>query len=86
MIFQYMQEVSNSFYNFAWQYSASVQNNANTMAVEDIITKYKNLPAVMQLPPLQNRDSIAIRNLSFTYKDAHKRSHTLRDVNMNIRK
>ena len=86
MIFQYMQEVSNSFYNFAWQYSASVQNNANTMAVEDIIAKYKDLPAVMQLPPLKDRTDIRIENLSFTYKDAHKRSHTLHDVSMSIRK
>lgn len=84
MIFQYMQELSNTFYNFAWQYSGAVQANANTKAVEDIIAEYKKIPAVLHLPPLQNRKIIAIHGLNFTYKDSHKRLHTIDSLDMTL--
>ncbi|MBP6911459.1 ABC transporter ATP-binding protein/permease [Patescibacteria group bacterium] len=84
MIIQYMQQVSDMFYNVAWQYSASVQNYTNTLAVEDIISKYKSLPETLRLPPLKNRKTIAINELSFTYKDAHKRSHTLQNIDLTL--
>lgn len=61
MIFQYMQEVSMSFYNFAWQYSAVVQSNANVQAAQDIIDEYTHLPKAYSLPALRNRKQIAIR-------------------------
>lgn len=79
-----MQEVSNSFYNFAWQYSAVVQSHANVQAAEDIIQEYVSLPAVNTLAPLKNRKNIAIRGLKFTYKDSHKRSHTLEHIDMTL--
>lgn len=84
MIFQYMQEVENAFYEFAWQYAVTVQNNVNVMAVDDIIQEYEHLPEAYQLPPLKNRKTIAIKGLHFTYKDAHKRSHTLHDIDLTL--
>lgn len=79
-----MKDVTQQFYDFAWQYSEVVQCNAYTLAVEDIINEYKNLPAAYNLPPLKNRKTIVINGLHFTYRDAHKRSHTLHDIDLTL--
>ena len=69
MIYQYVERVSNSFYNVTWSYSQITQSSANILAVEDIIKDYQLLWKQKDIININNRKSIVIKNLFFNYKE-----------------
>ncbi len=84
MIIQYIQRMIGNFYNFIWEYSNIVPMRTAIEGVGIIENAYLELPSTYSLPPLRNWRELSISELQFTYKDAHKRSHTLADVSMSI--
>ena len=83
MIYQYVERVSNSFYNVTSSYSQIVQAASNTAAVQNIIDDYKQLPPQPHHTQLHHWDTIEINHLSFHYTD-HK--NTLSDISLRITK
>lgn len=83
MIYQYVERVSNSFYNVTSSYSQIVQAASNTAAVQNIIDDYKQLPPQPHHTQLHHWNTIEIKHLSFHYTD-HK--NTLSDISLRITK
>lgn len=55
MLFQYIMRMSDSFYNFAWQYSQVVQNRINAQTVDHIIASYNEIVKKRHLPSSRHR-------------------------------
>lgn len=68
MIYQYIERVSNSFYNMTSTYSTVVQASANTAAVQDILDTYHTLESKPHLT-IADWQQCQIQHLSFSYDE-----------------
>ena len=84
MLFQYIMRMSDSFYNFAWQYSQVVQNRINAQTVDHIVASYNELVKKHNVPHFRNRSHIDIAHLSFSYRQDGKAKEVLNDISMHI--
>lgn len=82
MMFQYIQRMSDSLYNFAWQYSMIVQNKVNIQAVDSILSAYDEITQKHHVSEFSTWSRIDIQNLSFSYQN--KSEKTLSTVLKNI--
>lgn len=82
MIYQYVQRLSGSFYNFAWLYSQLVTNKTDFQTVEHIIEAYQDTHKKEDEQALGLRNHIAIRDLHFSYS---KNKEVLNTINLDIR-
>lgn len=72
MLYQYIQRLSGSFYNFARQYSEVVRRKNDFETVEHIISHYESLDQQWWEKLLHHWDQININNLQFKYQNTNK--------------
>ncbi len=84
MLFQYIMRMSDSFYNFAWQYSQVVQNRINAQTVDHIIASYNEIVKKRHLPSHRSRWQIDISHLSFSYSQDGKPKQVLKEIALKI--
>ena len=82
MLYEYLQKIGNSFYTFAWKYSATIQNYADLKATDEILAAAPAERLGAGLPAGWKR--IDIDHLRFSYEDEDKRRHHLDDISMTL--
>lgn len=71
MLYDYLQKIGNSFYTFAWKYSATIQQYADLRATQEIQEALPAERGSAHLPA--GWRSITVRNLCFSYEDHEER-------------
>jgi len=87
VLYQYLNNIGNAFYTFAWKYGDTVRQNAAIVAAEVIEEEYKKLYLEKKYTLPQHWKTIQIKNLNFTYKNednAKTEMHTLSDVSLSF--
>lgn len=87
ILYQYLNQIGEAFYTFAWKYSDTVRQNAAVTAAEIIHDEYKklHLEKKYSLPP--DWEAVQIKNLFFSYKEndnEKSRTQAIDDVSMSI--
>ena len=80
MLYDYLQKIGNSFYTFAWKYSATIQQYADLRAPQEILDAVPAERSASCLPGGWKR--IAIQHLRFSYEDAEERRHHIDDLSL----
>mgnify|MGYP000889899256 FL=1 len=85
MLYDYLQKIGGSFYNFGWKYSMTVEQYADLLSAEDILSaepasRYSGLRL-----PAEWR-SIDVSHLHFTYQDEEHRTHHLKNLSFTLQK
>ena len=87
ILYQYLNQIGQAFYSFAWKYSDTVSQNAAIVAAEKISEEYAKLHQenVSALPA--DWKVLQIKKLFFTYKGedtVKQKNHTLKDISLCI--
>ncbi|MBD3299909.1 MAG: ATP-binding cassette domain-containing protein [Candidatus Moranbacteria bacterium] len=71
-LFQYLEKISHTFFNFAWQYTEMVERNSAMISAEGINKEYDKLERIKRKPLKKDWQKIEIKNLFFEYEDEQK--------------
>lgn len=83
-LFAYMDRVGSKFYEFAWKYSQTVEQDASVKSAENIFNDYGKFGFKSSAKPPRNWKKIEIRNLHFTYLDEKKTKHQIENISLDI--
>ncbi len=79
MLYDYLQKIGNSFYTFAWKYSGTIEQYADLRAADGILKADRSEQnASLCLPTHWKK--VQITGLKFSYEDAEKKRHHLKDI------
>jgi len=88
VLYQYLQNVGGTFYNFAWQYGEMVRLNTAMEAAEIINEAFGNVGKKKKFDLPKKWETLLIKNLSFVYEDAEseqkKRESHIENVSLKI--
>lgn len=87
VLYQYLSQIGESFYTFAWKYSETVRQNAAVVAAEIIHDEYKKLNLEKKYSLPADWKTIQIKKLFFYYKDhesGKNETQALNDVSLCI--
>ena len=85
VLFQYLSNIGQAFYTFAWKYSETVRQNAAIVAAETIQVEYEKLHLEKKYGLPQDWKVVQIKKLFFAYKeniDGKNKKYTLADVSV----
>ncbi|EKD63781.1 MAG: hypothetical protein ACD_51C00201G0003 [uncultured bacterium] len=83
-LFAYMDRVGSRFYEFAWKYSQTVEQNASVKSAENIFSDYAKYGFKSSAKAPKNWKKIEVRGMHFTYLDEKRKKHQIEDVNLEI--
>ena len=85
-LYAYLERISSSFYNFAWQYGEIIEQASAVQASQNITTDFKShyKPTSFKLP--SGWHAISIKNLHFTYLDEEKHRHHVDNLNLTLKR
>jgi ABC-type multidrug transport system fused ATPase/permease subunit len=81
ILFQYLSNIGQAFYTFAWKYSETVRQNAAIVAAEVIQTEYAKLHLEKKYELPENWKVTQIKKLFFAYKEYIKTKNTKYTLN-----
>ena len=87
ILYQYLNQIGEAFYTFAWKYSDTVRQNAAVVAAEIIHDEYKKLHLEKKYSLPSNWKVIQIKKLFFNYKsqdNGKNETQALNDVSLSI--
>ena len=74
ILYDYLNKIGDTFYNFAWKYGEIVRQDTALRAAEIITEDYNKLPPAKKYSLPENWRIIKIKNLNFRYRGVPKKS------------
>ncbi|MBD3244849.1 MAG: ATP-binding cassette domain-containing protein [Candidatus Moranbacteria bacterium] len=91
-LFQYLEKISRTFFNFAWQYTEMVERNSALVSAEVINKEYAKTEKIKRKPLRKNWEKIEIKDLFFRYEqDGQDKkqvdfSKTLKNISLDLKR
>ncbi|MDP1814559.1 MAG: ABC transporter ATP-binding protein [Leadbetterella sp.] len=85
ILYQYLSNIGQAFYTFAWKYSETVRQNAAIVAAESIQEEYAKLHLETKYSLPKDWKVVQIKKLFFAYKEdiiGNSKKYTLADVSI----
>lgn len=83
-LYAYMDRVGSRFYEFAWKYSQTVEQNAAVSSAENLFKDYEKFCCNKSAKTPKGWKLIEVRGLHFTYLDEKRKKHQIENVSLEI--
>lgn len=87
MVYQYLQQIEDSFFNMAWQYGQIVRFKADYASIDGIVKAYNKVDKDLDKHDLpKDWQTVAVLNINFSYEYEKKQEQQIKDVSLLLKR